>query len=73
MPFQRLHGDLDSRQSFYVQAADIAAGIARQLYEGGSILAVKLNYDYVMFNGKRISQNEAYETIEEWRQSRYLN
>jgi hypothetical protein len=72
-PFGRLYDNLDSRQSFYIQACDIAAGIARHLYENGSILAVALNFDYVMFNGKRISQSEAYETMEEWRQSGYIN
>src|SRR5207249_4589763 len=39
-PFGELYGELDSRQSFYIQASDIAAGIARHLYENGSILAV---------------------------------
>lgn len=72
-PFSRLRGDVDSRESFYIQASDVAAGIAKTLYEGGGVLTVTLNFEYVMFNGKRISQNEAYETMDEWRRLGYYD
>jgi hypothetical protein len=56
-----------------MQASDIAAGIAKYLYERGEILAVTLHFEYVMLNGERISQNDAYETMLKWRQLGYYN
>lgn len=64
---------LDSSKSFFVQAADIAAGITKYLYEIGSILEVALHFDYVTLNGWRVSQNDAYEIMREWKQKRYLD
>jgi len=72
-PFETLHSNLDSRKSFYVQAADIAAGIAKLLYEHGGIFTVASNFEYVMFNGKRITQSDAYDIVDEWRRAGYLN
>lgn len=72
-PLEPLHGKIDSKQSFYMQASDIAVGIARHLYEQGEVLAVTLHFEYVMFNGRRISQNDAYETMLEWRELEYYN
>ncbi len=72
-PLLPLHGKVKSQESFYMQASDIAAGIARYLYEQGEILAVALHFEYVMLNGKRISQNDAYETMLKWRQLGYYN
>jgi hypothetical protein len=63
---------IDSRKSLFVQAADIAAGIAKYLYEIGSILEVTLRFDYVTFNGWRISQDDAAEKMKEWKQKGYL-
>lgn len=73
LPYGRLYGDLDSKKSFYVQAADIAAGIAAHLYQAGHILEVARHFEYVMFNGRRTSFEGAYETMEEWRHSGYIN
>jgi len=72
-PLNPLYGNIDSKKSFYIQASDIAVGIAKHLYEQGEILAVTLHFDYVMFNGRKISQNDAYETMMEWRQLGYYN
>lgn len=68
----RLYGDIDSRRSFYTQAADIAGGIAAQLYEQGVILEVTKHFKSVMFNGRPITQAEAYEAMRKWRELRYL-
>ena len=68
----RLFGGIDSRRSFYIQAADIAAGIAAQLYEQGLILEVTKHFKSVMFNGKPITHAEAYEAMKKWRELRYL-
>ncbi|HAF22344.1 MAG TPA: hypothetical protein DCK93_05435 [Blastocatellia bacterium] len=72
-PFSPLQGDVDSRKSYYVQASDIAAGIAKHLYENGGIFTVTQNFEYVIFNGRRISQNEAYETTKKWQELGYYN
>jgi len=72
-PLARLHGNIESKKSFYIQASDIAVGIARHLYEQGEMLAVTLHFVYVMLNGKRISQDDAYETTQKWRQLGYYN
>lgn len=72
-PLDPLHGNIDSKKSFYMQASDIAVGIAKHLYEQGEILAITLHFVYVMFNGKRISQNDAYETVLKWRHLGYYN
>lgn len=72
-PLQPLYGNVKSQESFYMQASDIAAGIARYLYEQGEALAVTIHFEYVMLNGKRTSQNDAYETMLKWRQLGYYN
>ncbi|HKA17392.1 MAG TPA: DUF3800 domain-containing protein [Blastocatellia bacterium] len=63
---------IDSKASFLVQAADIAAGLARHLYEVGSILEVTIHFDYGTFNGRRFIGDDAYELVREWRQKGYL-
>jgi hypothetical protein len=72
-PLRPLCGNVKSQESYYMQASDIAAGIARYLYERGESFAVTLHFEYVMLNGKRISQNDAYETMLKWRQLGYYN
>ena len=68
----RLYGGIDSRRSFYVQASDIAGGIAAYLYEQGVILEVTKHFKSVIFNGRPITQTEAYEAMKKWRELRYL-
>jgi hypothetical protein len=72
-PMAPYRGDVDSRKSYFVQAADLAGGIAGYLYEHGGVFTVTLNFEYVMFNGKRISQNEAYETMKIWQELGYFS
>lgn len=72
-PFEPLYGDVDSGESFYIQASDIAAGIAKHLFETGGIIAVTKHFEYVMFNGKRTSLEDAHETILKWRNLGYFN
>jgi hypothetical protein len=67
-----LYGGLDSRRSYYIQACDIAGGIAAHLYEQGVVLEVAKHFKSVMFNGRRISEAEAYEAMKTWRELRYL-
>lgn len=58
---------IPSDTSSYTQAADIAAGFARQDYERHGIVAVAERFDYVTLNGERITQNNAEEKFELWR------
>jgi hypothetical protein len=59
---------VSSRESDYVQAADIAAGFARDQYERFGIAAVADKFDYVTINGERITHDNAEERFEYWRQ-----
>jgi hypothetical protein len=59
---------IPSDSSSYTQAADIAAGFARQDYERHGIAAVAGRFDYVTLNGERITQNNAEAKFEVWRQ-----
>lgn len=52
---------VDSHQSYLVQAADIAAGIARSIIERHSLRRVAAVFDYVTYNGRRINEDEAAE------------
>lgn len=59
---------IGSENSSYIQAADIAAGFARQDYERYGIAAVAGRFEYVTLNGERITQNNAEAKFEKWRQ-----
>jgi hypothetical protein len=65
--YGKLHS-IASESSSYTQAADIAAGFARQDYERYGIAAVAGRFDYVTLNGERITQNNAEKKFEFWRQ-----
>jgi hypothetical protein len=68
-----LNGEIESKESYYIQASDFAAAISGHLYEQNGIFAVASNFEYVMFNGERIHQNEAYDLMKEWQQMGYYN
>jgi len=53
---------VDSGDSFFVQAADIAAGIVTALWNRSTLAEVVRTFDYVTYNGRRIGESEA-ETI----------
>jgi hypothetical protein len=59
-PFQphRL-AEVDSNDSFLVQAADFAAGIARETWHRASLRHLVGMFDYVTYNGRRICESEA--------------
>lgn len=66
------HGEVDSNDSYFVQAADIAAGIARYYYELGAVSEIRRRFDYVMFNGDRVTQDNADEIMDDWRRKGYI-
>ena len=51
--------EVDSRNSFLVQAADFAAGIAREIWSRNSLPHLVDKFDYVTYNGRRIPESEA--------------
>lgn len=51
--------EVDSKESFFVQAADFAAGIAREIWHRNSLPHLVRAFDYVTYNGRRISETEA--------------
>jgi hypothetical protein len=58
------YSQTDSKDSFLVQAADIAGGIASRILETPlNLVAVASSFEYVTYNGKRISVKEAEEEI----------
>lgn len=63
---------INSGESFFIQAADIAAGLARYLYEINGILGITIHFDYVTFNGRRVSRDDATEIMREWRHEGYV-
>ncbi len=57
----------ESKESYYVQAADIAAGIASDLYASGGLIGVIDRWEYVTFNGVRVSRTDAEEEMRKLR------
>jgi len=51
--------EVESKESYYVQAADLAAGIASDIYATRKLIGVVENFEYVTFNGRRISGADA--------------
>jgi len=57
------YSQTDCKDSFQVQAADIAAGIASKILETLNLVAVVSSFEYVTYNGRRLSVNEAEEEL----------
>ncbi len=53
--------ELESKESDYVQAADVAAGIACDIYASRKLIGVVERFEYVTFNGVRVSRAGAEE------------
>ncbi len=51
--------ELESKESYYVQAADFAAGIASDIYASLKLIGVVERFEYVTFNGVRGSRTDA--------------
>ena len=57
----------ESRDSYYTQAADIAAGMASDLYEKEGLIGIVDRWEYVAFNGARVSRSDAEEEMRKLR------
>jgi hypothetical protein len=53
----------DSKDSYLIQAADIAAGIASKLLETQNLVFVVQSFEYVTYNGHRFSVSDAEEYL----------
>ncbi len=62
-PAQRPYTQADSKDSYLVQAADIAAGIASKLLETQNLVTVVTSFEYVTYNGQRLSVSDAEEVV----------
>jgi hypothetical protein len=56
---QKELAELDSADSREIQAADIAAGIARELWYREGLVNLVRHFDYVLLNGMRLSEMSA--------------
>lgn len=66
-----LEGRLESSKSFLIQAADVASRIASFLVETEGLFTVAKSFDYVMYNGKRLREEEAFNITQEYRKLGY--
>lgn len=64
----KLYGGIESKLSVRTQAADLAAGIAQKKYDRYGLEAVFEDFDYVTFNGERITESNVRERLYEWKQ-----
>lgn len=55
--------ELESKNSQYVQAADFAAGIASDIFASRKLIGVVERFEYVTFNGERVSRADAEEEM----------
>jgi len=58
------YAQFDSRESYFGQAADIAAGFARHLLEEEGLVGAVSRFEYVTYNGERMSRNSAEEQMQ---------
>jgi hypothetical protein len=60
---QQGYPQFKSRESFFGQAADIAAGIATHVMEAQALVATVSQFEYVTYNGIRVSRKDAEEQM----------
>ena len=54
---------MESKESYYIQAADFAAGIAADLYAKEKVIGLVNRFEYVTYNGERLSRTDAEEVM----------
>ena len=65
-----LYGDIDSSSSPRIQAADIAAAIAQNIYDERGLAGMLDKFDYVTFNGEKVDDLNISRITEHWRSVR---
>jgi hypothetical protein len=53
--------ELDSKNSLPIRAADFAVGIAREIWHRSNLVQLAAAFEYVTYNGRRISEAAAAE------------
>ena len=61
-----LYGNIDSRLSPRTQAADIAAKVAERTYDEYGLEGVLDKFDYITFNGEKITEQNVKVRLEFW-------
>jgi hypothetical protein len=56
---------VESKESFYIQAADIAAGIGSHIYATEGLIGAVERFEYVTYNGERVSHSDAEQAMRE--------
>lgn len=64
--------EVDSKKSYFTQIGDIAAKFAGQIYERGGLIEVTKKFEFVTFNGERITEEIASENVRKWKQQGYI-
>jgi hypothetical protein len=64
------YSQVDSSQSYFIQAADIAAGIATRILETDNLEGLVTRFSYVTYNGRRMSMADAEEEVRRLRSRR---
>jgi hypothetical protein len=64
------YSEVDSSESYLIQAADSAAGIAARILETENLVALVSHFSYVSYNGRRISVADAEEELRQQRSRR---
>jgi hypothetical protein len=64
------YSQVDSSQSYFIQAADIAAGIATRILETENLEGLVTRFSYVTYNGRRMSMADAEEEVRRLRSRR---
>jgi hypothetical protein len=68
---KQLH-EVDSKKSYFTQISDIAAKFASTIYERHGLIEVAKKFEFVTFNGERITENVAAEKVRKWKQEGYI-
>jgi hypothetical protein len=62
-PQPQQYTQIKSADSYFVQAADMAAGIASRIFEQDDLIGVVSRFEYVTYNGRRVSRADAEEEM----------
>lgn len=68
---KKLH-EVKSKKSYYTQISDIAAKFASTIYERHGLIEVAKKFEFVTFNGERVTENVATEKVRKWKQEGYI-
>lgn len=68
---QPLEGRIESSNSYLMQASDTAGRIATYLLENESLFVIAKSFDHVVYNGKRLREERAFQISQEYKKLGY--